>query len=106
MKNSIKTLATWLILAVILVVLFSTIWNGANTKMTYSDLLVNIKSGNVESVDIGASKTSAKVVYKDSDSNTKVVKTVNIPSLDSFMEQVSKIIIAEYFLNSVSSSSS
>ena len=93
MKNSIKTLATWLILAVILVVLFSTIWNGANTKMTYSDLLVNIKSGNVESVDIGASKTSAKVVYKDSDSNTKVVKTVNIPSLDSFMEQVSKEIV-------------
>ena len=87
MKNSIKTLATWLIIAVIFVVLFSTIWNGANTKMSYSDLLINIKSGNVESIEISASKTSAKVLYKDSNTNNKLTKTVNIPSLDSFMEQ-------------------
>ena len=93
MKNSIKTLATWLIIAVIIIVLFSTIWNGANTKMSYSDLLVNIKSGNVESVEISASKTSAKVLYKDSDTNNKVVKTVNIPSLDSFMDQVSSDLV-------------
>ena len=93
MKNSIKTLATWLIIAVIFVVLFSTIWNGANTKMSYSDLLINIKSGNVESIEISASKTSAKVLYKDSNTNNKLTKTVNIPSLDSFMEQISSELV-------------
>ena len=93
MKNSIKTLATWLIIAVIFVVLFSTIWNGANTKMSYSDLLINIKSGNVESIEISASKASAKVLYKDSNTNNKLTKTVNIPSLDSFMEQISSELV-------------
>jgi cell division protease FtsH len=93
LKNSIKTLATWLIIAVIFVVLFSTIWNGANTKMSYSDLLINIKSGNVESIEISASKTSAKVLYKDSNTNNKLTKTVNIPSLDSFMEQISSELV-------------
>ena len=82
MKNGIKSLAIWLIIGVILIVVISSIMENSNNKMTYSELIENIEEGNVSSVQLSAGGESAKVTLND---NNKTVKQVNIPSLDSFV---------------------
>ncbi len=80
MKNGIKSLAVWLIIGVILIVVISSIMENSNTKMTYSELIENIEEGNVSSVQLAAGGNSAKITLTD-----KTQKQVNIPSLDSFI---------------------
>ena len=82
MKNGIKSLAVWLIIGVILIVVISSIMENSNSKMTYSELIENIEEGNVSSVQLSAGGGSAKVTLND---NSKTIKQVNIPSLDSFV---------------------
>ena len=82
MKNGIKSLAIWLIIGVILIVVISSIMENSNNKMTYSELIENIEEGNVSSVQLSAGGGSAKVTLND---NNKTIKQVNIPSLDSFV---------------------
>ena len=82
MKNGIKSLAVWLIIGVILIVVISSIMENSNNKMTYSELIENIEEGNVSSVQLSAGGESAKVTLND---NSKTIKQVNIPSLDSFV---------------------
>ena len=91
MKKGIKSLATWLIIGIICVVLISTILENSNLKMTYSELLTAIDSGEVEKVTISSDKTSASVKLK----NDKIEKNVNIPSLDSFIEYSEEYIKTE-----------
>jgi len=81
-KNGIKSLAVWLIIGVILIVVISSIMENSNNKMTYSELIENIEEGNVSSVQLSAGGGSAKVTLND---NSKTIKQVNIPSLDSFV---------------------
>ena len=81
MKKGIKTLAMWLIIGVIVIVLLSSIMENNNSKMTYSELVTNITNKEVESIEISSSGNSATVKMK----NAKTEKEVNIPSLDSFM---------------------
>lgn len=47
MKKSLKTLAMWLIMGIILIVLISSILDNSQTKMTYSELMIEIESGKV-----------------------------------------------------------
>ena len=82
MKNGIKSLAVWLIIGVILIVVISSIMENSNSKMTYSELIENIEDGNVSSVQLAAGGGTAKVTLND---NNKTIKQVNIPSLDSFV---------------------
>ena len=44
MKNSIKTLAMWLIIGIIFIVLLTSILDNSDTKMTYAEL-INKKIG-------------------------------------------------------------
>lgn len=81
MKNGIKTLAMWLIIGVILIVLISSIVDNSNYKMTYSELIENIEVGNVDEIKVKSDGGSAAVTLK----SEKVDKEVNIPSLESFM---------------------
>ena len=81
MKNKIKTLAMWLIIGIILIVVISSVLENSNSKMTYSGLISNIESGNVEEIELTAGGTTASVTLK----NDKLPKEVNIPSLDSFV---------------------
>ncbi len=78
----------WLIIGVIFVVLISTILENSNLKMTYSELLTSIDSGEVEKITIAADKTSATVKLKED----KIEKNVNIPSLDSFINYTEEYI--------------
>ena len=83
MKNGIKSLAIWLIVGIILIVLISSIMENSNSKMTYSDLIGNIEQGNVSSVELAFDGKSATVTLTDNSQ-----KQVNIPSLDSFVTYV------------------
>ena len=52
MKKGIKTLAMWLIIGVIVIVLLSSIMENNNSKMTYSELVTNITNKEVESINL------------------------------------------------------
>ena len=86
MKSGIKTLAMWLVGIVLFVVLLNANFNNENTKMTYSDLINNIKAGDVSEITVSSDGTTAEVKL-DSDS---IKKEVTIPSLDSFMDTVTE----------------
>ena len=93
MKSGIKSLATWLIIGIILIVVVSSIVDNTNSKMTYSELIENIEEKNVESVQINSDGDTAYVTLK----SEKMVKEVNIPSLDSFMDYANEDIKAGNF---------
>ena len=84
MKNSLKTLAVWLIIGIIIIVAISTILENSNTKLSYSDLIAKIEAGQVEKVELEADGYSANVKLK----NDNVPKKVNIPSIDNLMENL------------------
>jgi cell division protease FtsH len=89
LKNGIKTLATWLILGIIFFVLISAAFNNPDTKMNYSELIGQIKAGEVTEIVISADKETAEVTLKSSsDTKGATTKEVAIPSLDNFMTQI------------------
>ena len=65
MKNGIKTLAMWLIIGVIFIVVLSSIVENSDSKLKYSELITNINAGNVEAIEIEADGTTATVTLKD-----------------------------------------
>ena len=75
MKKGIKTLAMWLIIGVIVIVLLSSIMENNNSKMTYSELVTNITNKEVESIKISSTGSTASVKLK----NSKSEKQQNIP---------------------------
>ena len=81
MKKGIKTLAMWLIIGIIVIVLLSSIMENSSSKMTYSELVTSIENKEVENIKISADGNTATVKLK----NSKMEKEVNVPSLDSFM---------------------
>ena len=93
MKSGIKSLATWLIIGIILIVVISSIIDNTNSKMTYSELIENIEEKNVESIEVNSDGTSAYIKLK----SEKGSKQVNIPSLDSFMDYANNEIKAGSF---------
>ncbi len=93
MKKGIKTLAMWLIIIVIAIVLLSSIMENNSSKMTYSELVTSIANKEVESIEISSSGNSATVKMK----NAKAEKEVNIPSLDSFMSYTEEYLKAGDF---------
>ena len=93
MKSGIKSLATWLIIGIILIVVISSIVDNTNSKMTYSELIENIEEKNVESIEVNSDGTSAYIKLK----SEKGSKQVNIPSLDSFMNYANDEIKAGSF---------
>ena len=84
MKNSIKTLAAWLVIGIILLFIIPAILNGTNNELTYSELLSKIEAGEVTDIEIAYGGESARVKLKN-DSN---IKNVNIPSVDNLMENL------------------
>lgn len=94
MNKSLKTLAMWLILGIIFIVLVSSIMDNKENKMTYSELMIAIESNKVENIEITANGEKGYVTLKG---NSKVEKEVNIPSLDSFMDKVNPYLVEGSF---------
>ena len=65
MKNSLKTLAVWLIIGIIIIVSISTIVENANSKLTYSELVAKIEAGQVDKIELEAGGGSAIVKLKN-----------------------------------------
>ena len=84
MKNSIKTLAMWLIIFIIFLVLITSILDNSNNKLAYSELIAKIEAGEVKEIEISSDGSSAEVVLK----NENMPKEVNIPSIDSLMDNL------------------
>ena len=84
MKNSIKTLSTWLIIGVIIIILISSIFDSSNNKLAYSELITKIESQEVKEIEISADGNKANVKLK----NENLIKQVNIPSIDDLMDSV------------------
>ena len=81
MKNGIKTLAMWLIIGVIVIVLLTAIMDNSDKKMSYSDLISNMERGNVTSILIESDGSKAYVELQ----GQTITKEVNIPNVESFM---------------------
>ena len=81
MKNGIKTLAMWLIIFIIFIVLISSIIDNSENKLAYSELLTKIEAGEVKEIEISADNSKANVKLK----NQNVTKEVNIPSIENLI---------------------
>ena len=81
MKNGIKTLAMWLIIGIILIVLISSILNNTDNKLAYSELVSKIEAGEVKEIELSYDGTTAMVAL----TNDNIPKEVNIPSVDNLM---------------------
>jgi len=84
LKSGIKTLAMWLIIGVIVIVVATSILDNSNSKLNYSELLTKVEAGEVKEITISADGTAAKVKLK----NENTAKEVNIPSIDNLMENL------------------
>ena len=81
MKNSLKTLAIWLIIGAVFIILISSILENNDRKMTYSELVEKVAANEVETIDINYSGESAVVKLKNDDNQ----KEVNIPNIENLM---------------------
>ena len=84
MKNGIKTLAIWGILLVILIFVVPSILENAMGKIDYSELISQVREGNIEEIRIGYGKENATAKYKD----TGKTVNVNIPDIENLMENL------------------
>ena len=84
MKNSIKTLAMWLIIGIIFIVLLTSILDNSDTKMTYAELINKIETSDVTAIEMSYDGRTANVKLK----NNSVEKEVNIPNTESFMNYI------------------
>ena len=93
MKNSLKTILMWLIIGIASLILISAILENAETKMSYDELVGAINNSKVESIKLESDGNKAYVKIK----NDRIEKEVNIPSIDSFMTEISDDIAAQKF---------
>ena len=84
MKNSIKTLAMWLIIGIIFIVVITSILDNSSNKLSYSELISKIETGEVREIEIESDGGSAQVLL----TNSNTPKEVNIPSIDSLMDNL------------------
>ncbi len=86
MKNSIKTLAMWLVIGIILIVLISSIIENTDNKLSYSDLVAKVEAGEVKEITLASDGAKAEVKLK----NENFTKEVNIPSVEHLMENLNE----------------
>ena len=59
MKSGIKTLAMWLIIGIIFVVLLTSILDNSNNRLAYSELIEEIEAGEVSEIEISSDGRTA-----------------------------------------------
>ena len=89
-KNGIKTLVYWLVIISITLVVLNHVVNNPDLQVSYSELVASINNNEVEKIEISPDKLTAQVFYIDAASD-ELPKNVAIPSIDSFMEQISEV---------------
>ena len=84
MKNKVKTLAIWLILGVIMIVGITAIYDNADRKFSYSDLISKVQNEQVKTIELSPAGESAIVTFNDG----TIDKKVNIPDVQTLMKDV------------------
>ena len=90
MKSGIKTLASWLVILMLILLGLHTVLNNPDMQMPYSKLISSIANNEVEKIEISSDKTSAYVYFVGAEENA-IPKEVAIPSVDSFMDQIADV---------------
>ena len=85
MKNGIKSLAVWLIIGVILIVVISSIMENSNSKMTYSELIENIEDGQ-------------EVILVDHNENTQSISNLSNAKILKVIDHHTMNFVAPYQL--------
>ena len=93
MKKSFKTLAMWLIIGIILVILISSIMDNKENKLTYSELIKAVQAGTVDKIELEidnglfGTKSNGKA-YVSLKGNAKVQKQTDIPNVEIFLTAI------------------
>ena len=90
MKSGIKTLASWLVILMLILLGLHTVLNNPDMQMPYSKLISSIANNEVKRIEISSDKTSAYVYFVGAEENA-MPKEVTIPSVDSFMDQIAEV---------------
>ena len=90
MKSGIKTLASWLVILMLILLGLHTVLNNPDMQMPYSKLISSIANNEVKRIEISSDKTSAYVYFVGAEENA-MPKEVTIPSVDSFMNQIAEV---------------
>ena len=93
MKNGIKSLAVWLIIFIIFIVLLTSVMDNSNNKLAYSELLTNMENGSVTAIEIQDGGEKALVELK----GDSIPKEVNIPDITSFMTYAQELLKGNNF---------
>ena len=93
LKNGIKSLAVWLIILIIFVVLLSSVMDNSGNKLAYSELLTNMEKGSVTAIEIQDGGEKALVEIK----GDNIPKEVNIPDISSFMTYAQDLLKSNSF---------
>lgn len=88
MKNNISRRSFYIIATIIIVMLIVSVFEKDSNKLKYSDLLKEIKSGNVTSIELDSSGEKAYVTLKSDEG--KYSKEVNIPNTTAFMQYLNE----------------
>ena len=93
MKKGLKTLAMWLIIGIIFVILISSIMDNKDNKLTYSQLLTAIQNDKVDKIELEidsgllGTKSTGKA-YVTLKANSKSQKQVSIPNTEVFLNSI------------------
>ena len=82
MKGSLKTLAWWLILGIVFVILLTAMLESGDKTMKYSELIRNLEEQKVDKIEISSDGAKAAVTLKGENNS----KEVNIPNMQTFMD--------------------
>ena len=95
MGKGLKSLVGWGVAIILLIAIVSSIASPASKEISYSELLTKITAGEVEKVEISSDGVEVKAYFKGYEDGATAdnVKNSAIPSLDSFMDQISENII-------------
>ena len=88
MKNNISRRSFYIIATIIIVMLIVSVFEKDSNKLKYSELLKEIKTGNVTSIELDSNGDKAYVTLKSDEG--KYLKEVNIPNTTAFMQYLNE----------------
>jgi len=93
--KGLKSLVGWAVAIILVVAIATSITNPASKEISYSELLTKITAGDITKVEISSDGVGVKAYYKGYEDGltSENVKESAIPSLTSFMDQISENII-------------
>ena len=92
MGKGLKSLVGWAVAIILIVAIATSITNPASKEISYSELLTKITAGDITKVEISSDGVEVKAYYKGYEDGltSENVKESAIPSLTSFMDQISE----------------